>query len=355
MEKDEDDIITKKKKSKLVELSGEYILCKNCGAIVPVEEAHNQWCTCENTNEVRLIKLDKDLCSICGGTLRRFNLGYEAATGVVATALYEQIPEFAYREENVEKRERPNPFLTKSKTEKSKEKTGSQFLVFSDSRQGAAKFACFLGDSYKEFLRRRGIWNVIDAEEKNFDKNIGFDDFRKLLENFYSSHKLFRESNDPNTVSSVFENRRNSWIALLNELYNSSRRTSLVSLGKMSFEYLGNSSIVQIVAEQNKVSKTDSKNLLDFLFFEIVRTGAIITENETDINDVDRKYLYFSSVQPTITKNIDPALKFAKPWMPSSRQLKDGSTFYYRNKKFEKVKQVLHLDDKQALEFLENY
>lgn len=356
IDQEEDENTKTVKKRKNVPLLEEYVLCKKCGAITPIEEMHNKWCDCKETEPIRLIKLTKENCSVCGGTLRRFNLGFEAATGVIATSLYEQIPEYTYYEDKTNSASESNPFLKNTKKQKSKETTGSQFLVFSDSRQGAAKFACFLGDSYKEFLRRRGIWNVIDEKENEYPNGIEFDDFRKLLENYYSSHKLFRESNDPNASSSIVENKRNSWIALLNELYNSSRRTSLISLGKISFDYQGNTSgPVESVANAYNISVEDAKALLDYLVFDIVRSGAITTDSETDINDEDRKYLYYSSIQQEVTKNKHDNLKYTKPWLPTARQLKDGTKTYYQNNKLTKVKEVLQLEDEEAVKFIENY
>lgn len=168
-----------------------FYLCKNCGAIVAEDEAHNNWCTCGRTQKINLIKLRNKKCLNCDGTLRRFNLGYDAATGVIATSLYEQIPEYTFTfEENAEKQTTKNPFLLQTEKKKTKSKTGRQFLVFSDSRQGAAKFACYLSDSYKEFLRRRGIWNVATQEEKKYSEGLNISDFVSLLENYFSNLKL---------------------------------------------------------------------------------------------------------------------------------------------------------------------
>ncbi len=123
----EDDIKTKSKKKE----DTKFYLCKTCGAIVAEDEAHNNWCTCGNTQKIKISKLTKDDCLNCGGTLRRFNLGYDAATGVVATSLYEQIPEYTFDfEDNAEKQTTKNPFLQKTEKKKSKSKTGSQFLIF---------------------------------------------------------------------------------------------------------------------------------------------------------------------------------------------------------------------------------
>lgn len=349
-----DDFKTKTKKEKEDTV---FYLCKTCASIVPDDEVHNSWCTCGNTQKIKISKLPKDDCLNCGGTLRRFNLGYDAATGVVATSLYEQIPEYKFDiEENAEIQSTNNPFLQKAEKKKSKSRTGSQFLIFSDSRQGAAKFACFLSDSYKEFLRRRGIWNVVTQEENNYRNGIGISDFVSVLDNYYSGLNLFRKSNSDNIESSITENRRNAWVAVLNELYNCNRGTSLVSLGKISFEYLGNSEdTIQVVVDTFNLSKQDAKNFLNFLAFEIVRSAAIVTDKISDINPSDREYLFFTPYPKVITKYKDNSVFNSQGFMPTPRTLKSGEKKYYRSNILLLTTQILKLDDAKAVEFLGDY
>ncbi|MEA4937230.1 MAG: DEAD/DEAH box helicase [Paludibacter sp.] len=335
----------------------QFYLCKNCGAIVTEDEVHNNWCSCGNTQKIKLTKLKDEKCLNCDGTLRRFNLGYDAATGVVATSLYEQIPEYIFTfEDNAEKQTTKNPFLLQPEKKKNKSKTGSQFLVFSDSRQGAAKFACFLGDMYKQFLRRRGIWNVVNQEETKYTKGVCISDFVGLLDNYFSSLKLFRKSNSDSAESSIVENRRNAWVAVLDEMYNCNRDTSLVALGKIAFEYLGNSNdIVNVVVNNYRLTNEDAKNFLNYLAFEIVRAAAIVTDNDTDINNSDREYLYFTPVQKVVTKHKDKTLYGSQGFMPTPYTLKSGEKKYYRSNKLTVTKRILNLDEERAIEFLSNY
>lgn len=342
------------------EESNAYYLCKSCGAIVPQDEVHNKWCTCGNTQKIKVSKLAKNKCQNCEGTLRHFNLGYDAATGVIATALYEQIPEYTYVSEETEAQQtvKKSIFSKAMSKKKTMIKTGSQFLVFSDSRQGAAKFACFLTDSYKEFLRRRGIWKVVEEQENDLksEQGVKLGEFVKLLENYFSSLRLFRQSNSVNAESSVVENHRNAWVAVLNEMYNCNRDTSLVSLGKISFEYLGNTDdIVNAVVDHYNITKEDAKNFLNYLAFEVVRTGAIITDSPTDINDSDREYLYFTPNQKVITKVIDPNLFGSQGFMPTPRVLKTGEKRYYHSNKLNITKTILGTSEEDSVEFLSQY
>jgi len=335
-----------------------YFLCKSCGAIVADDEAHNKWCTCGNKNTIRMVKLPSDKCAYCnGGTLRKLNLGYEAATGVIATSLFEQLPEYTFviEESTVDNQQSKGIFGSIKKDKKHKESTTSQFLIFSDSRQGAAKFACYLEDSYKEFLRRRGIWNVSRDEENRYPEGLSVSEFAELLENYFSSLRLFRTCNADHSESSRVENRRNSWVAVLNELYNSSRDTSLVSLGKVQFEYKGNTErVIDAVVKKYPVSKEDARNFLNYLAYEIVRVGAIVPDKDKYINESDREYIFYSRVPKTITKNRN-GLRASSPFLPAIRQNRNGEISFYRSNKLTITKEFLKLNDKDAVEFLENY
>jgi len=347
-------------KSKKIKTTEAYILCKSCGAIVADDEAHNKWCTCGNKNTVNLIKLPNDNCIFCNGrnSLRKLNLGYEASTGVISTSLFEQLPEYTFviEENNETEKQSKGIFGTIKENIKHKQSATSQFLIFSDSRQGAAKFACYLEDSYKEFLRRRGIWNVVRDEEDRYPNGLPVNEFVKLLENYFSSLRLFRKNNGDNSESSIVENRRNAWVAVLNELFNSNRATSLVSLGKIQFEYRGNTDeIINLVSEKYKVAKNHTKDFLNYLVYEVVRVGAIYPDSDNDINSEDREYIFYSQVQKTVTKNKDRTLKSSSPFLPTSRQKVNGEMSYYNSNKLTLTKNFLKITDEEAVEFLDNY
>lgn len=337
----------------------DYVLCKNCGAITPIDEVHNKWCDCGNKSTIRVVSVNKDKCLNCNGTLRRFNLGYDAATGVIATSLYEHIPESRYEgiKTTTSNTTSKNIFARIIKPQKNEVRTGSQFLVFSDSRQGAAKFACSMNDMYKQFLRRRGVWNVLEELSKDdaFDGTIGLGDFVKKLENYFSKKNMFRK-NAKDMESSPVENRRNAWIAVLDELYKCNRSTSLVSLGRLSFEYMGNSpDFIDAIVDHYKVSEDDARNFLNFLAFEVVRTGAVITDGESNINDVDREYLFFSPYQKVITEYQNNEVFNSEAFVPSSRTRKDGVRVFYKSRILTLTKRFLNIEDSEAEQLIDNY
>ncbi len=335
-----------------------FVLCKNCGAIVADNQKHNAWCKCGNTAPVRLQKLSNDKCLNCNGNIKRLQLGYDAATAVIATSLFEQIPETeTYIEDKTdETKKRGGLFVSAIKSKKHTVKTGSRFLVFSDSRQGAAKFACYMSEHYKEFMRRRSIWYVAEHEKEKYSQGLTISEFVSLLENYYSSNRLFRSSNADDATYNIIDDRRNAWIAVLNELYNSSRDTSLVSLGKIKFEYAGNSEeIINVVVNKYNVDYDSAKDFLNYLAMDIVRNGAVVTDKETDINNEDRKYIFYTPVQQVVTEEKNDSLKNSKPYLPTRYTKKNGEKKYYRQLKTEVVKRFLGVDDEEAVEFLKEY
>jgi hypothetical protein len=137
-------------------------------------------CSCPKSNRILVVKRDNtsNRCVHCNiGRYKGLYLGNEAATAVLATSLFERLP--------IKKR------LITIGDEEVEVEAGKQFLSFSDSRSEAAYFASYMKRSYREFLRRRGIWQCIytlDDDEKyvlsdlveelstKFRKNYTFED-----------------------------------------------------------------------------------------------------------------------------------------------------------------------------------
>ena len=259
-----------------------FYVCPHCGGIVAEGEQHNLPCDCGKEDYIKVVKAkilkNGARCgNCCSGTYKRFYLGNDAATAVLATSLYEELPELVYEE--IESTTSTQNIFAKVALSNKKiaKRTGRQFLAFSDSRQEAAKFACYLSKSYCEFLRRRGVCRIIE-EQKNdiINQNFTVSDFVALLTNYYSSKKSFAKSNSDESNLTV-NSRKNAWVALLNELARYNSPTSLTVLGQIQFHYMGNTpEIVDGLAEKFGVSVSGVNALLDMLVFEIVKSGNSI-------------------------------------------------------------------------------
>lgn len=339
-----------------------YYLCPHCGAIVP-ERQFEKNVPCDHPKEdyIKIVKAKKgEIGARCGnchqGYYQRLYLGNDAATSVLATSLYEELPEVEYSEEE-EQTKTTNLFANAAIAKKKKEsKKGKQFLAFSDSRQEAAKFACYLSKSYDEFLRRRGICQIIKENKSDIlAQPYTISDFVTKLTSYFTNKRSFASSYSDNTNLTVVS-KKNAWVAMLNELARYSSSTSLTSLGVLQFSYLGNSdAVISAVADKYSVSYEAAKNLLDLLAFEIVKSGAISTDTDTDIDDNDREYTFYSSSQRFVTKLKSPDDKriTVVSWMP--RNKKEKKDEFFRTNKLYYVTHFLGVSELEASRFLEDY
>lgn len=339
-----------------------FYLCPHCGAIVPEDQIKNLPCDCEKEDYIKIVKARTlSLGARCGnchrGTYKRFYLGNDAATAVLATSLYEELPELTYEEVDTNENKTMNMFARAVLNNKKKAKRkGRQFLAFSDSRQEAAKFACYLSKSYDEFLRRRGICQIVKEQKQNILSSVyTISDFVTKLTAYFSNKRSFAESNNDNSNLTVVSNK-NAWIAMLNELARFNSSTSLTSLGVLQFKYLGNTpEIIDLVVKRYNVNRNAAQNLLDLLSFEIVKAGAICPDNDTDIDDNDREYIFYSPSQKFITKLQSPSKKriTVTDWLPRNKQ--GNHDEFYKTNKLYYVTHFLGISQKEAADFLDEY
>ncbi len=361
---EENDDIENKDKSK----PQEYYLCPHCGGIVEINRIKNPPCDCPKHDYIKIVKakMTKSGDAKCGnchrGKYERFYLGNDAATSVLATSLYEELPDVKFEENSnlqTNNQIKKNIFFknTSFNNKKKETKNVKQFLAFSDGRQQAAKFACYLEKSYQEFLRRRGIYQIISQKkEQIISEQYNISSFVSLLTSYFSTNKSFAESYDDNNSNLDVISRKNAWIAMLNELARFNSQTSLTVLGVLQFSYLGNTDeIVSSVAENYNVSKQIAKDLLDLLIFEIVKMGAIISDDKTDIDDNGREYIFYSPSQRFVTKFQEPEKKKGtiSNWLPTSKP--NGSEEYYKTNRLNYVMRFLNCSQKEAAEFLGYY
>lgn len=337
-----------------------YYLCPHCGAIVPDDQIKNLPCDCGKEDYIKIVKAKElSLGARCGnchrGTYNRFYLGNDAATSVLATSLYEELPESTYEENEISEIKTKNLFASIAlNNKKTVKKVGRQFLVFSDSRQEAAKFACYLEKSYEEFLRRRGIYQIINEQKKSIlSFTFTISDFVQKLTSYFTNKRSFAKSNNDNSNLTVISNK-NAWIAMLNELARFNSSTSLTSLGVLQFKYLGNTDdIIKALAKQYNVTIEAVANLLDLLIFEIVKVGAICTDSDTDIDDNDREYIFYSPAQKFITKFQSSNKSTITNWSPKTKNGKQNE-FYKTNKLYYTTK-LLKISEQEAANLLDQY
>jgi len=232
----------------------DYAVCPHCGSLQA--GAHSLLRTCPGCGAPvsKLVALKRVYrtkethtarCPACGhGEFRTFQLGNDAVTSVLGTSLYELMPnETITAPKAIEQTEnKPSRFGRRAAPQPVLTEKPRQFLCFSDSRGEAAYFASYMERSYEEFLRRRGIWQITRTMRSNGETSLDVTAFVDRLTRLFESERTFDtwipDHEEQRTNASA--SKRNAWIAVLNELVNARRSTSLVSLGLLCYEFKEN-------------------------------------------------------------------------------------------------------------------
>ena len=343
----------------------DYILCSKCGAVIHESLKSDPPCTCGTEYYVKIRKAKKSKargegkCPSCNfGVFKTFYLSYDAATAVLGTSLFEELPE----SEKVLKSQKKDTTAKKSLFGQTHSdahidiiRRKRQFLSFSDSRGEAAFFASYMSASYKEFLRRRGIWHIAEKNKDNMAAHPWeIRHFVDELTSYFDSCRTFAEPGDKGTENLTATSRKNAWIAVLNEMVNARRSSSLASLGIIKFNYKGNSKdVMSGVAEIYQQNVDDVKALFDLLVMEIIYHGAL--EGGYDLTDDEREYIFYTSKPKRIKrcKDLDSDKKksYLAGWASSIR--KNGT--FLKNGRLKRVMDILALDEASANEILQIY
>src|SRR5690554_1329553 len=206
---------------------------------------------------------------------------------------------------------------------------------------------------YKQFIRRRGIFKLISSLDK--DQIETTDAIQRLTALFSNpNNQSFIESYDSNEDIS-FVSTRNSWIALLDEMANQQRSTSLVSLGYIHFEYKGNNheDILNNLSRIYNVSSLEIKNLLNLIFNEFIKFGAIDTTKNYHLLPEDRELIFYYSKQKYLVKNKSDGDLYKSFYNVLPQRRENGN--FFKTNRVELIKRTLSINDEEATKFLENY
>ena len=345
----------------------DYLLCAKCGEIHHESQKTDFSCGHGDANLIRVRKAerrgtrDESKCPCCNlGHMKLFYIGYDAATAVLGTELFEQLPE---TEEILETRKTPtvaenNPFamITAPKASVEIRRHKRQFLAFSDSRSEAAFYACYMTSFYEEFLRRRGIWHVIETNRDNISKHPWeISTLVQELTSYFDSNRTFASPGEKGTENLTATSARQAWIAVLNEMVNARRSTSLVSLGILDFVYKGNSEqLMEAVAKMYGQNAADMNALFNLLVMDIVYGGALEAEEGSLKND-EREYIYYAAHPRRFKKckesDADRKKNYLNGWIPRARE--KGKPF--KNGRVTRLMNMLGIPEDKAKDLLSMY
>lgn len=258
-------------------------LCPRCG-VVSAEGEISFRCDCDaQTQYIKLIPVGKGRnarkycpsCSAPATAVHRFLTSQDAACGVLATALYQSLPEKMIIE-YMGAEELEDEWTSAAHTV-SECRGGRQLLVFSDSRQDAAFFATFLQESYYRLLRRRLMVEVLERSSENMSSEFWkltdmANEVRKLAERY----ELF----DPTMSSQEKREEALKWVML--EFLRLERRHCLEELGLMFFDLnLPGDLILPRPLLRDWGLSEDEVNTLLAILLDSARTGGAIEFPET--------------------------------------------------------------------------
>ena len=345
--------------------SNDYLICPVCGAICTEADAkYTRPCEHSSDSYVKLRQVEQtksgvSKCPACGfGSFRRFYLGSEAATAVLGTELFEQLPsEEVTIVADSTPAARKSIFATKPQQRQLRRDLSRQFLCFSDSRNEAAFFASYMERSYQEFLRRRGIWHTAEKLRAAGRTTVGVADFANELTRYFIEQKSFVEWDSPdnhNLDKLTYESKANAWIAILNEMFNARRGTSLTTMGLLSFEYQKNDEAVDGFCGAFGLNVTDARALLELLTQDAVYSGAINSGNAYTLSPAEREYIFFSQSEKKLIllKNADQA---KQGWLTGWRGRKRSNGNYYLNSRIVRLCRALNISEDDADVLLEDY
>ncbi len=295
-----------------------YIICSKCGRIKKSNSLEKDWCEHGDDYKTELILVKKDSdqiheCPSCGAKNNRrsiarpFYIGAEAATSVIATGLYNELPSMKIVRNIIDQEDDEFGFGIENEIIEYEQTLTKQFITFSDNRQAAAYFSTYFGKTYRENLMKRIIVETL----KNVDVNgITLDSFVKnYLIPMMKKYNICSYCDDQEQQIKDL-----AWISVIREFCNVKAKNSLESLGFLHFDYTGLEKLTN--NSQLGLSSEESKNIFRLLLQNFREKGSItIPFSNTEEN---RKLAFVSGFNTYFVDSERAKLKGTESWIPIS-------------------------------------
>ncbi len=274
LDENEDDAVNKNWKTIKV--------CAICGA-------KNSTCNCDERYTHNLIEVKANStvlhkCPCCGAIntqrnlLRPYYVGSEAASYVLSTALYSQLPCTTEKKQTIDTpssgtidfgaeindSETENDI---SETENSSGMLKRQFLAFSDNRQKAASFAYNMDNSYKDTLVKRLMFLVYEENQQSMLTGLDVTEFARKLANKFEQLGLFYKKPedglhyDPLIYTDLLDI---AYYYILRQITNSKAKNSLMNKGGLYF-YI----------DDKRIPQDRDRSLFQILCQELMKKGYV--------------------------------------------------------------------------------
>jgi len=289
-----------------------YSICARCGAIEKASSVSGMTCGHDKINFNSFIKVkDKGdvlhSCPCCHvsntqrSIIRPYFLGNEAATAVIATALYNELP---------------NTKITRKKTkfndeffgdgswegeEVDKESLAKQFLTFSDNRQAAAFFASYLETTYRDNLLKRIMAEVVYRNADAMKAGMRLEAFVDRVVQIMGERNVFAPA----------DREKLAWMATLKEMMNYKAQNSLQNEGILFFDF----DFSLPSNEKLKMSSDEITELFKSLLKIFMRDAAI--DLPIPLSDSEIHTLTFGSPIKGYVKDYVQR-KYVISWLPQA-------------------------------------
>lgn len=303
----------------------DYIICSKCGKIqrATLTDKNGNKVTkiCEHTSENynKLVKVkDKggilNTCPCCHtfnsqrSIIRPYLIGNDAATAVIATALYDELPNSIKTEKEV-KLSTNNLFSRNENTNQkiiTEEKLSKQFLTFSDNRQSAAFFASYLETTYRSNLIKRFCTEIADNNQQVLQKGISIKNFVQKLQSKFEQNKMYEN-----------EEEKKAWMSIITEFTNYKARNSLQNLGILFFDidFKWDNDIEELGLKAKEV-----ETLFKILLLDVIKNRAV--NIPVDVTNADLEEFTPSGTNKIPCYNLESS-KNVHGWIPKKDKTKN--------------------------------
>lgn len=294
-------------------------ICSKCGAIKHATSVTGLQCGHGSEYISKLIRVKGPhetlhQCPCCHSRnaqrsiMRPFFLGNEAATAVIATALYDELPsEEVHKEVQIYHDE----FFGGGDIETVETRTEPlvrQFLAFSDSRQNAAFFASYLGITYQDALIKRLLFEVAHENKSEFEEGISLPQFVTLLANKFRAVNAFPyESEDRLSII--------AWTRILREMSNYKAKNSMLTNGILKFEL--NFDVPAL--PQINLSSDEVRDMIRILCMSFMREAGVYLSNIDSFTKEDRQRFTSAGFQKGFRLN-SIGKSYIIGWSPEERR-----------------------------------
>ncbi|WP_341547454.1 DEAD/DEAH box helicase [Desulfitobacterium sp. THU1] len=297
----------------------EYQLCSRCGYLMKSATINGPTCDHDKKYYVTVFRVNIDTtsktltkCLSCENTnnhgiLRMFFTGQEAATSVIGTALFEELPSYEMKVEITKEDDDFGFGLGEVHEEITKTNVAKQFLAFSDSRQAAAFYSSYLDQTYRNILYKRLIVETLN-DKAYLTKGKAFPDFIEDLVYQFETKGIAIRSSD--------QTHKEAWKAALHELVDNNGNTSLFSMGlfelSLNDENILPNAMLHLTAQ-------DVATLCNVMAMGIMADAAL--EYQANLNKADKEYFTHSGVEYSYTLSDSDKLSYTRSFIPTKASM----------------------------------